>query len=497
MSAAPAGAAAPPPPQQQQPQRSRAWPAHCANLGAFMVPGLALWLPSGYSWGAAVLLLAALASAPAWLRPGTPRAAWALAAAWAAMALPWLLDAGALPASGWHWGSLDRPLKYLLALPCIFYLLRCAPRAGWLWAGVALGASGSGLLGLWQTQWRGLARASGFTNAIQYGNLSLLLALLCGLLLALQYRRLAPWQRAALLAALLLGAAGSVLSQSRGGWLTLALLLPALGWLLAQHSACSGQRRIGAGLCALLLCAAALSQLPPIERRVHEAQQDVQTYRSHGSGQSSVGQRLVHWQLAWQLGLARPLTGWGQAGYMQEKARRVAAGQADASVLEYGHAHNELLDLFAKHGLPGVLLLLAFYGVPLALFWPRAARIRGAARAPDGQALALCLAGVALPLAYFGFGLTQVFLAHNSGNMFYLFMCPLLLAALHRRHAELDAAGPGHDQGNGRPGGPARRHRAAPGNALRRADRAAAAPVLPRWRRACPAPAPAARRSRP
>jgi len=35
---------------------ARLW---AARLGVFMVPGLALWLPSGYSWGAALLLLAA------------------------------------------------------------------------------------------------------------------------------------------------------------------------------------------------------------------------------------------------------------------------------------------------------------------------------------------------------------------------------------------------------------------------------------------------------
>ena len=36
------------------------------RLGAFMVPGLALWLPSGYSWGAAWLLLLALLTWPQW-----------------------------------------------------------------------------------------------------------------------------------------------------------------------------------------------------------------------------------------------------------------------------------------------------------------------------------------------------------------------------------------------------------------------------------------------
>jgi O-antigen ligase len=35
-----------------------------------------------------------------------------------------------------------------------------------------------------------------------------------------------------------------------------------------------------------------------------------------------------------------------------------------------------------------------------------------------------------------------VFLAHNSGNMFYLFMCPLVLAALHERRTRMGCPRP-------------------------------------------------------
>ena len=400
-----------------------------------MVPGLALCLPSGYSYGAALLLLAALASAPVWWRRPAPRAAWWLAAAFSCMAALWLLDVGAT----WGWGSMDRPAKYLLALPCIFYLMTFEPRASWLWMGVAVGAVGSGLVGLYQTFVMALPRANGFTNAIQYGNLSMLLAVMSGLLLVVQWKRWVLWQRTLLAAAIVLGAAGSVLSQSRGGWLALVLLLPVCAWLLVRTT---GQRRVYWGLCALALVAAALSQVPAVEQRVDEARTEVQTYQQRGDGRSSVGQRLAHWQLAWQMGWDRPLTGWGRAGYVEEKARRVAAGQAHPVVLEFGHAHNEVLDLFAKRGIPGVLLLLAFYGIPLVMFWPTAQRIRDGAGKMDRESLSLCLMGVLLPLSYIGFGLTQVFLAHNSGNMFYLFMCPLLLAALHERRARIGCGRP-------------------------------------------------------
>lgn len=432
--------------QQQQPQHAALPPraagapagaglAHWqrwACVGAFMVPGLSLALPSGYSYGAVLLLVAALASSPRWLRQPPARAGWALAALFAAMALLWLADESAGPG----WGSLDRPSKYLLALPCVFFLMACPPRLPWLAAGIAAGGIGAGGVGLYQTLVQGLPRASGFTNAIQYGDLAALLALQGMLLLAVLWRRLAHWQRALLAAGAVLALVGCGLSQARGGWLGLALVAPMGVALLARAT---GQWRAWLGLGVLVAAGALLSQVPALQQRVELAQHEAQGYLDSGAGDTSVGHRLAHWHLAWQMGLDKPLAGWGRAGYEAEKARRVAAGEAPPVVLEFGHAHNEALDLWAKHGAAGVLLLALFYGVPLLLLWPTPARIRDARGALDRPALALCLVGVMLPLSYAAFGLTQVFLAHNSGNLFYLFMCPLVLAALHQRLASRGA----------------------------------------------------------
>jgi O-antigen ligase len=53
------------------------------------------------------------------------------------------------------------------------------------------------------------------------------------------------------------------------------------------------------------------------------------------------------------------------------------------------------------------------------------------------HALALRLCGTCVPILYVGFGLTQVFFAHNSGIMFYLFMLMLCWAALHSLERQL------------------------------------------------------------
>lgn len=293
---------------------------------------------------------------------------------------------------------------------------------------------GACAVGLYQILVLDLPRASGYTNAIQYGDIAVLLALQSGLWLVTLWQQLRCAYRVLLALAVVCGLFASLLSQSRGGWLALALLIPLCTWLLVRAT---GQRRMYLGLAVLAIAAAALSQWPPIQQRIVLAEQEARTYLTGGDGESSVGHRLAHWRMAWDMGLERPLAGWGQAGYLQEKARRVAAGQAPTVVLEFAHAHNEVLDLWAKHGLVGVGMLALFYGVPMWIFWPTPQRVRSDSGQLDPQALVLCLVGVTFPLSYIGFGLTQVFLAHNSGNMLYLFMCSLLLAMLHERQMRI------------------------------------------------------------
>ncbi len=399
-----------------------------SNAAAFMVPGLALWLPSGYSWGALLLLLCTLASARQWLRQPVARNTWWLLASVLAMLAIGLLDVG-VPI---ELGHFDKPGKYLLALPCIFYALAFPPNPVWLWRGVFAGACGSGLLALYQTAVQQLPRATGYTNAIQYGDLSLLLGLMCAAVLLVHWGQWRAWQRLGWAAALMLGCLGSILSQSRGGWLALAILLPVCGWLLRRRD----QRHLM--LRSVVVVATALAVLltfkgTQLQERIGNGYREAITYQHSGDATTSVGQRFEQWHLAWSMSKSHPWLGWGRIGFEQEKARRVAAAQAHASVLEYHHAHNEVLDLLVKHGLLGVCALALFYGVPLWLFWPRYRRVLDTAGHLDREALGLCLVGVLLPLSYFAFGWTQVFLAHNSGNMFYLFMCLLVHAALQAR----------------------------------------------------------------
>lgn len=387
---------------------------------SFLLPALALCVPSGYSYGASLLLLTALLSLHrVALWPAVPQGRWLMTAVVLMGALLCLEIDPQLPR------TIEMPLKYAAALCCVGVVTAFRPSVQAWSAGVVVGAAASGAVALFQTVVLHRQRAGGFTNEIQYGNLSLLLGLLALVVVLLRGRSWPQWHRVLGGLAVLLGLLGSLLSQSRGGWLALLWLLPLALWLARRHwRGPRGWRVLSLGL--LLLLAAAWPFKAALTDRMGQAMDEVQAYRTQGLADSSVGQRLAHWRLAWDMGSDRPWLGWGgQVGYNAEKKNRVATGTHPEILLNFTHAHNEWLDQFAKRGLLGVGVLALFYAIPLALFWPTRRRelATPADMRVDMATVRWC--GVLVVMSYVGFGMTQVFFSHNSGHMFYVF--PLIL----------------------------------------------------------------------
>lgn len=409
----------------------------CASFG---LPALALALPSGYSYGALLLCgigIAAWFHRPAWSTD--QRALVMFALALTALAGVWVWDA--IHTQPFKVNALDRPLKFALlwlALPAVIW---CPPPLATLRWGVWLGAIGAAVIATWQLAIVGMDRAWGHTNAIQFGNLALLLAIWS----AVWIPHGRTWQAGVGWLAALAGLFATLASESRGGWWVAMVLLP-MAWLLLRHGTghaandadqppplSARARRIWM-LLALSVSAGVLgTQAERLVERTQQAWHEASQHFQTGESTNSVGQRLAHWSLAWDMGAARPIAGWGEQGYQEEKARRVDAGLAPPVLLSFQHAHHEWLDMWAKHGLIGLLTLMAAYAVP-GLIYTRVL-LHHRTRPPQAQKAhvnrQLCaVCGLLLVVGYLGFGMTQVMFAHNSSIIMYVFMNLLWLGAM-------------------------------------------------------------------
>ncbi|EHA13926.1 O-antigen ligase [Halomonas sp. HAL1] len=323
--------------------------------------------------------------------------------------------------------GIDRPSRLAMAIPAMFLIIACPPRLAFLWSGLAFGAITTGSWAGWQKIIEESDRASGYTHVIQFGNLSMLVGVLClaGLGWAMVQQRRNMW-----VCFLLLGAAfgilGSLFSGSRGGWIGFPIVLWVLYRAYGRHLA----NWLKFALVMILVGASILVYTIPqagVQHRVHQAFNDVSQYASGDNRVTSVGSRFEMWRGAGHMISEKPLFGWGENGYREQMSVLASEGVVESGILRYGHAHNEMIDAFAKRGIVGVIVLLLLYLVPLRLFARHFSE-------PDIAKRSLAVAGVLLPVTYIDFGLTQTFLSHNSGIMIYAFWIAVLWGTLKRQY---------------------------------------------------------------
>lgn len=386
------------------------------TCAVFLFGALALIVPSGYSIGAVMLLLGSavlLIRRPALhlTRQDNLIIGAMVIYAVVSMAGAWWDGQGAR--------SFDKPSRFIFAVPVVLTMIAYPPRLSSLWAGLAVGAIGAGGWASWQKLAEGAWRATGYTHVIQFGNLSMLMGILClaGVGWAWYQPRRLPWV-AFLVGGALMGILGSLLSGSRGSWLSIPFVLVVLYLSYGRQLPAV----IKGGVLILLVIAGTSVYMVPqlgVQSRVHQAYDDVARYVSGENLRSSVGDRFEMWKGASHLIQEKPLLGWGQVGYRDGMKSLADNGLINPYVTVYGHPHNDFIDTWAKRGLVGLIALLALYLIPLRLFFSQLTH-------PNHDLRSLAAAGVLLPVAYINFGLSQAFLAHNSGVMMYAFLLALL-----------------------------------------------------------------------
>lgn len=125
----------------------------------------------------------------------------------------------------------------------------------------------------------------------------------------------------------------------------------------------------------------------------------------------------------WENGLIaiseKPILGHGSLGYESFKKKQVESKKMAESTLIYNSLHNQYLEAFVKRGVLGFMGLMAILIIPIAIF------IRQL-RSNDLALKTISVLGLIHIASHSIFFLTQSYLAHNSGSIFYFFVLILL-----------------------------------------------------------------------
>lgn len=321
--------------------------------------------------------------------------------------------------------DVDNRSRFVVLPWVALWAFSLRPRLALLWWGALLGIVAALVLAVVQVA-GGAPRADGWTNAIVFADIVLVLMVL---LVFCRPPGRWPW----LVAGLAAGCGAIVLSGSRGVWPALLLLLAIVVWGARWRDArtrlliLSGAAAIAA---TLVLTVPGLGQ----QMRIVELQTDMEKLEV-GDVDTSAGARVERLKVAYQTFLAHPLTGVG-VGHFDDAMVLVPACRATPEIkrCHLGHAHNDVAEWGATQGVPGVLLLLAVYGFPLWMF-VRLYRSRPRLRFRGPAA-----AGIMLVAGYVLCGMTQSMFAHQVTASFYVVMVGVLAGLARAEVTTLPAA---------------------------------------------------------
>ncbi|GAB1577051.1 O-antigen ligase family protein [Bordetella petrii] len=347
----------------------------------------------------------------------------------------WLIAALCLPLaaallSQWlnaEWGGaeIERGLRIALGFPCLtaaFLLVDRDRLRQSAWGPLAAGVLAAAIVGYLA----GPALERPLTpqfNAVGYGNLMLLMAVLAVFSIGWQFTRHPRTERALKIAVAALTFAGFVLTQTRTGWMAIpvfALIGVALaGWLRRPLRALAALAGIGA--LALAIGASSPALRERVVKGAHEIQQCMTV---DPTADTSMCIRLQLWGASWHMIKSDPWSGiGGGSSFSDALQQRAAAGAVSPYVArDFGEPHNDILMALVTYGLPGGVALLMLYFAPAWLFARRlAARVPRAERVAAAMGLAVCL-GFAV------FGLTELMFRGMRSVSLYITLIALFTA---------------------------------------------------------------------
>jgi O-antigen ligase len=319
---------------------------------------------------------------------------------------------------GTTWSGVEKPARMFFAFTAMALVLALRPSRRALWWGVTAGALAALPFIAWQRLWLHIERPGGLINAITFGDLALLLALLA-VAAAIDMR---DNTRQVMLACVgvLAGLAASLLTGSRGGW----VVLPLAALVLLRSLRMVASRRVGVALAAAGAALLASGWFMPalgMQARFAQGVSDARLWYGGGSVFTNVGTRLELWKGAAMLIGEHPWLGLDIGAYRARLAEYAQAGLLDPVVLPMPHLHNDGLQALATGGVVGFALWAAILVAPLVFF------VRQMGSDPRAPQFAPALAGLLVVLSYFSFGLTEVIFWSVKGSMFYALMVFLLM----------------------------------------------------------------------
>jgi O-antigen ligase len=249
----------------------------------------------------------------------------------------------------------------LLAPIVVNGVLVAKPSSAFLWLGAAGAAFLAGLMASYQSLYLDLGRAFGaMNNIIIFGDLSVVVTTFSVFgLLYWSSTQSKPYIKLLLIIGLVFGVWASLLSGTKGGWLSILMITIMAIWIALKKLHWS-KRIVGVFIgFGLVVLAAYLAPAELVLSRIKDGVAGTQIwFATGGVTEGSVSIRLEKWHQAILMIIEKPLTGWGQSGAIVELQHRINAAGVPGIWIQ---AESDFLQAGIVHGVLGIFASLALY----------------------------------------------------------------------------------------------------------------------------------------
>ena len=332
----------------------------------------------------------------------------------------------------WHGaasGSYEKDIPFLWA-PLIFLTVTDSfIDRRILWSGAAVGAVLAFFVAIYQSTHLGFDRPEGFAlSPISFGNNVLMLGTIGAMGRYDPPRRIASWCWYGMsMLGFAAGIATSLISQSRGGWPLMLVVVP---WVLLSDFAKAGTKLKIAFAAAVLVLSASLyvHPLSGVNERLDSAYTGLAGWFETGKPvNESTGGRLELWRFGISVWPENPWLGHGEDGLLTRKTELIRAGKFDPLIEKFTALHNEAIQLLVEKGLAGFMSWLIMFGAAFAAFY-RASRHDWHGIRYLGHAGLVVVGGSLI------FGLTDMNLMLNANRQIFVFLAMTISALIARSY---------------------------------------------------------------
>jgi O-antigen polymerase (rfal protein) len=315
---------------------------------------------------------------------------------------------------------IDNPLRAFLFLSVIIFVVYSSVKFDVLLYSIPLGAFISGVIALYQYYILNLESAFYYQMKIQSGDMAMSLGLF-SFVIALHLLD-ANKSKLAMLVIVsgIFGILASLLSFSRGGWVGVPILLLILIFLYRHLLS---KKLLLGGITFLCIISVVLTVNNKFVNRLSEAQYELKLYLSGDDKVSSIGERLDMWKIGSKAFLEHPISGWSLKELDYYKKDLSDKNIVTKASISFSHLHNQFIDELVKKGIVGGVAILGVFFLPLYIFYTKQKNKKNNKRIKFITTL-----GIVHILSTMSYCITQAFISHNSGNIFYFFVLFLFYA---------------------------------------------------------------------